>query len=110
MIMEKNTAVNLVQWHPSGLLWLATFEDTPPTFMYALDPDQDFAVVDSLHEIMWWGNTDKTDTTLVNYPKPQYLRCVRDAYFNAAGDEFYAADFYGYTIKKFKFTPSTTVN
>jgi hypothetical protein len=106
---EMITATNLVQWHPSGLLWFATFEDTKPTFMYALDPDQDYIVVDSLKGIPWWGNTDKTDTTTANYAKPQYLRCVRDAFISADGNEFYAADFYGYTIKKFKFTPGTSI-
>ena len=106
---EMTTSTNLVQWHPSGLLWLATYEDTKPTFMYALDPDQDYMVVDSLKDILWWGNTDKMDTTSANYPKPQYLRCVRDAFISADGNDFYAVDFYGYTVKKFKFTPGTSI-
>jgi len=95
---------NLAQWHPSGLLYVASYQDLAAGFgvMWVLDPDQNYAVVDSLKEdFLWLNNITDPDTTTGGYYQPWYLRCVRDAAFNPAGDEFYAAEFYGYGIKKF---------
>jgi hypothetical protein len=93
---------NLAKWHPAGLLYVATYDDITLRVIWVLDPDQNYAVVDSLHgDFEFYGNLPEPDTTIYGYAKPQYLRCVRDAYFNAAGDEFYAAEFYGYGIKKY---------
>lgn len=100
---------NYCEWHPSGLIWVATREEANPKAMYALDPDQDYMIVDSLKEFVWWGNTDQTDTTTGGYAQPKYVRAPRDGYFNAAGNEFYLADMYSYGIKKYKFTPSTGI-
>ncbi len=102
-------ATNLAQWHPAGLLWIASYDDASLREIWALDPDQNYMVVDSLEEFEFWGNTAKTDTTPGGYAQPKYLRAVRDAYFNAAGDEFYAAEFYGYGVKKYKFIPATSI-
>ncbi len=95
-------ATNLAQWHPAGLLYAATYDDASLRVMYVLDPDQNYMIVDSLKgDFEFFANTDGSDTTTGGYAQPKYLRAVRDAYFNAAGDEFYAAEFYGYGIKKY---------
>jgi hypothetical protein len=96
---------NLAQWNPDGLLWVASQQDAAYRQIFALDPDQDYMVVDSLNSFVFWTNTDQSDTTSGGYAKPQYLRCVRDAYFNAGGNEFYVAEFYGYGIKHYSGVP-----
>ncbi len=90
----------LAQWHPSGVLWLGSYDDVAPRAIVAVDPDQNYAIVDSLNEFEFWGNTNGSDTTNGGYCQPWYLRCSRDAAFAANGGEFYASDFYGYTVKK----------
>ena len=100
---------NLAQWHPSGLLWVASYDDVVPREIFALDPDQNYMVVDSLDEFEFYGNLTTPDTTPGGYAQPKYLRAVRDAYFDAAGNEFYAAEFYGYGIKKYIFIPATEI-
>jgi len=90
----------VVAWDPAGLLWAAQREEDPPFKVLALDPDQDYAIVDSTTFTMW-AATAKTDTTPGNYPEPWYLRAVRDAAFADDGNTLYLADYYGYTLKKF---------
>lgn len=106
---EKVLYVNLAQWHPSGLLYLAGYQDAEPYVVLASDPDQDFMIVDTLDEFVMWTDTDESDTTSGGYAKPQYWRCIRDAEFNADGSTMWAADFYGYTIKKWNFMPATSI-
>jgi streptogramin lyase len=89
-----------VQWDPAGLVWAGQREEDAPYKAWALDPAQDFAVVDS-STFTYFAATDKSDTTSGGYAQPQYLRAPRDAAFNASGDKFYFADFYSYTIKEF---------
>lgn len=98
-------ATNLAQWHPSGLLYAATYDDVSLSTMYVLDPNQNYMIVDSLEgDFMWYSNLTEPDTTTGGYAQPKYLRCVRDGYFNATGDQVYFAEFYGYGIKKFSGT------
>jgi len=93
---------NLVQWDPAGLLWIGTREEATLKIMWALDPANDYAIVDST-SFTWWGNTDKTDTTTGNYAQPQYLRAPRDAAFSPDGKMMYIADMYAYTIKAYEY-------
>ncbi len=95
---------NLAQWNPAGLLWIASYDDVSYRKIFALDPDQNYMIVDSLKSFEFFANTDGSDTTTGGYAQPKYLRCLRDAYFNAAGDEFYAAEYYGYGIKHYSGT------
>ncbi len=100
---------NLAQWHPSGLLWMGSYDDIAPRRMFAVDPDQDYALVDSLLEIEFWGNTDLTDTTSGGYNAPSYMRAVRDAEFSPDGKYLYTADFYSYSVKRWAFVPATSI-
>jgi DNA-binding beta-propeller fold protein YncE len=98
---------NLVQWDPAGLLWLGTREEAALKIMWALDPANNYAIVDSI-SFTWWGNTDKKDTTTGNDPKrgyaqPKYLRAPRDAAFSPDGKTMYIADYYAYTLKAFEY-------
>ena len=93
---------NLVQWDPAGLLWVGTREEATPKIMWALDPANDYAIVDS-SSFTWWANTDMTDTTTGGYAQPQYLRCPRDAAFSPDGNTMYIADMYSYVIKAYEY-------
>jgi sugar lactone lactonase YvrE len=93
--------VNLVQRDPNGLLWVGTREEAALNLMWALDPANNYAIVDST-SFEWWANTDKSDTTTGGYPQPNYLRAPRDAAFSSDGNTLYIADFYSYTIKAFE--------
>jgi hypothetical protein len=96
----------VVQWDPAGLLWAGQREEDAPFTFWALDPDQDYAIVDSI-TFTNWAATAKTDTTTGGYPQPSYLRAPRDAAFSADGNTFYFADYYGYTLKEFKKTAAS---
>ncbi|MEJ2634085.1 MAG: T9SS type A sorting domain-containing protein [Calditrichia bacterium] len=111
---EVPFATNLAQWSPDGLLLVASYDDVNFRAIYALDPDQDYRIVSlerepaatSIPNMQFWNNTDLQDTTSGNYPKPQYLRCVRDAAFDATTGSLYLAEFYGYGVKKFDLNPN----
>ena len=94
-----------VAWDPRGILWFGQREEDPPFKVVGLDPDQDWAIVDSVSFTMW-AASPKTDTTSLNYPQPQYIRAVRDAAFNADGSRMYLADYYGFTLKEFELVPN----
>jgi hypothetical protein len=97
----------IVQWDPAGLLWACQREEDPPFKCLVLDPDQDYAIIDST-SIINWAATEKTDTTSQgNYAQPYYLRCPRDAAFNVDGTKMYYADMYGYTIKEWTYNPTS---
>ncbi len=98
-------ATHFVQWDPAGLLWAASVEESARRIMWALDPKQNYAVVDSTS--FTWFADNKADTThptppLRGYAQPWHLRAPRDAAFSADGKTMYIADFYGYTIKAFE--------
>lgn len=99
---------NYVKWDPAGVLWIGTREEAALKLMWALDPADNYAIVDST-SFEWWGNTDQTDTTSGGYGQPNYLRAPRDAAFNVDGNYMYIADMYGYTIKRYEFDATLVV-
>ncbi len=101
-------APNYIEMDPSGLLWFGTVEEAAMKILWALDPAQDYAVVDST-SFEWWGNTAQTDTTTGGYAQPKYVRAPRDGAFNEDGTEFYLADMYSYTIKKYVWDETAAV-
>lgn len=105
MKLNTNTAV----WHPSGLLWIGSYDDVNPAVIFAVDPDQGYAIVDSLHEFVYWSTTDFSDTTTGGYHQPNYLRVIRDSQFSSDGNFWYAADYYSYSIKKWKYIDPTGI-
>jgi len=73
--------------------------------MWAMDPNQDYAVVDSTS--FTWFADNKADTThpappLRGYAQPWHLRAPRDAAFSADGKTMYIADMYSYVIKAYE--------
>ena len=96
----------LVQWDPAGLLWAGQREEEGPFIFWALDPDQDYAVVDSVSFTLWAATT-KEDTTTGGYAQPWYLRAPRDAAFTPDGNTFYFADYYSFALKQFKKTAAS---
>jgi len=99
---------NLAQWHPSGLLWMGSYDDAAPRKMFAVDPDQGYALVDSLNEIEFVGD-NLADTTIYGYNQPWYMRVVRDAEFSADGNFLYTADYYSYSVKRWRFVDPTSI-
>ena len=104
-ILKTRAMQGFVAWDPRGILWFGQHEEAPPAVVWGLDPDQDFAVVDSVSFTVWIPGV-MTDTTSRNYPQPQYIRAVRDAAFNADGSSMYLADYYGFTLKEFELVPN----
>ncbi|MBD3383513.1 T9SS type A sorting domain-containing protein [candidate division KSB1 bacterium] len=101
-------APNYVEMDPNGLLWFGTVEEAAMKILWALDPAQDYAIVDST-SFTWWGNTAQTDTTTGGYAQPKYVRAPRDGAFNTDGTEFYLADMYSYVIKKYVWDETAAV-
>ena len=99
-IQKSIPTQGFVVWDPKGILWFGQKEEDPPYVVWGLDPDQDYAVIDSLSFIMW-AATDKSDITSGGYAQPYYFRTVRDAAFTPNGEYLYIADFYGYTLKRY---------
>jgi sugar lactone lactonase YvrE len=105
-VRNLNAAINFIQWDPKGLLWCASVEEQASPFMWALDPNDNFAVVDSTS--FKWFKTNTSDTTHPAWPRrgyaqPQYMRAPRDAAFSPDGKIMYIADMYSYTIKAFEY-------
>ncbi len=112
-ITGTDTVKNPIQSHfcqmsPTGILYMGTVEEAAKKILWGLDPASEYAVVDST-SFIFWGNTDKTDTTLGNYPKPQYIRAPRDAAWTSDGKTMYIADFYSYVIKVFEWQEGSAV-
>jgi len=101
---HNGTAIeaNIVQWDPSGLLWVGTREEAALKIFWALDPANNYAIVDST-SFTWWGNTAMDDTTTGGYAQPQYIRAPRDAAFSPDGKMLYIADMYSYVIKAYEY-------
>ncbi len=105
-VRNLTAAVNFMQWDPKGLLWLASVEEQASPFMWAVDPNNNFAVVDSTS--FKWAKFNLTDTTKPAWPRrgynqPWLLRAPRDAAFSPDGKTMYIADMYGYTIKAYEY-------
>jgi len=88
-------ANGMSQWDPNGFLWNIGCDSD--LRMWSFDASADYVVADTTS----FSFPGVGDTTIYGYAQPQFVRCVRDAGFNVAGDKFYLADMYGYTIKEY---------
>ena len=104
-VRNLTAQVNFMQWDPKGLLWMASVEEQASPFMWALDPNDNFNVVDSVSFVWYKGKTDTTHPAWPRrgYAQPQYLRAPRDAAFSPDGKTMYIADMYSYTIKAYEY-------
>ncbi len=104
-VRNLTAAVNFIQWDPKGLLWLGSVEEQASPFLWAVDPSNNFEVVDSTSFTWYKGKTDTTHPAWPRrgYAQPQYMRAPRDAAFSPDGKTMYVADMYSYTIKAFEY-------
>jgi len=89
------------QWDPAGYLWNIGCDSD--LRMWSFDASADYIAADTTS----FSFPGAGDTTIYGYAAPQFVRCVRDAGFNVAGDKFYLADMYGYTIKEYEYVEAS---
>lgn len=90
-----------MDWDANGLMWVGTYWDVGEADFsgwYALDPTQDFAVVDTIgHNFLKYGDTFPDPKVL---PEDGTYYSPRGISFTADGLTAYTADFDGDMIKK----------
>jgi len=87
---------------PSGLLWVGTYWDVSSydfTGWYALDPMQNYAIVDTVGHNHHIPKVTNTEDWITPPPGGTYL-APRNAAWSADGKTMYTADFDGGVVKK----------
>jgi len=95
--VKHNMWGQCLDWDNNGLLWVGTYWDVGTydfTGWYALDPTQNFGIVDTV------GHTAGAFSTGIVPPVGNTYYAPRNAAWSADGQTMYTADFDGTVVKK----------